>query len=241
MSPASNIAPTISLPGEPSRGLLSSKRLLPGSFYSQHLLVSPQPLCAGEIPLGLFWGAAQCPHAGGQLHAPLHPRTPSLVPSEGKLFLPALSMQAPSPELNPGLLQSVQYQILQKVEIERKKMCHRDGKLAARGDGACCELGENKEGERSAWCKGKLAVGQGQGEEIGWKLCISQLAEGFHSTSPLCFPIAGGVGARRCWGWEQVVCWEMFPEGCRGVPGLGSLCCAGMAVWLLSRRCSGAG
>lgn len=177
--------------------------LLPGSFYSQHLLVSPQPPCAGEIPLGLFWGAAQCPHADGQLHAPLHPRTPSLVLSEGKLFLPALSMQAPSPELNPGLLQSVRYQILQKVEIEQKKMCHRDGKLVGMVHAmswARTRKERGLHGARGSWLRGK-----GRREEIGLQLCISQLAGGFHATSPLCFPIVGGwglgsagIGSRLC-------------------------------------------
>lgn len=62
--------------------------------------------------------------AGDQLHilsgAHSHPRVPYPAPSEEKnLFLPG-SIQAASPELNPSLLQSVQYQILQKVEYRKK-------------------------------------------------------------------------------------------------------------------------
>lgn len=45
------------------------------------------------------------------------------------LFLPG-SIQAASPELNPSLLQSVQYQILQKVEYREKKNVSLRWKLA---------------------------------------------------------------------------------------------------------------
>lgn len=51
---------------------------------------------------------------------------------KNNLFLPG-SIQAASPELNPSLLQSVRYQILQKVEYRKKcvtemENLHRDGR-----------------------------------------------------------------------------------------------------------------
>lgn len=102
-------------------------------YFGASLARRPVPSASG----------CRAPDAGDQLHVASGACSPPLAAPElltrllqkgGKkkyLFLSG-SIQAASPELNPSLLQSVRYQILQKVEHrkKKKKMCQRDGKLA---------------------------------------------------------------------------------------------------------------
>lgn len=96
------------------------------------------------------------------------------------LFLPG-SIQAASPELNPSLLQSVQYQILQKVEYREKKNVSLRWKLAPQREswGLFCSQIKLNNG-REALPDQAQHDACARASSLGWECARSVLRGCFH-------------------------------------------------------------